>query len=262
VDELGKFLKQAGFRGSDLMFIPCSAFHGENLVERKDPLLTQWYCGPTLIELINNLKPPPRPVDMPLRMCVTDIFKTQGMGSCVAGRVEAGVIQAQSQVAFKPGDLTALVKAVERHGRRVKAAKAGDSVTVALSGSDLENIRIGSVLCDIERPIPMAIQFLAQIATFDIEIPITIGFQAIMYFQSVNEPVTLTKLLCTIKKSTGEVLKKKPRAITKNHVAVVQVECQRPVCMEVFNDCKPLGRFTLRDSGNSIAAGTVMRIVS
>mmetsp|Transcript_10081 Transcript_10081/g.33573 ORF Transcript_10081/g.33573 Transcript_10081/m.33573 type:complete len:84 (+) Transcript_10081:1940-2191(+) len=83
-----------------------------------------------------------------------------------------------------------------------------------------------------------------------------------MYLQSTNEPVVVSKMLCTVKKSTGEVLKKRPRALPKHTTAVVQLTCNRPICVETFNDYKQLGRFTLRESGNTIAAGTIMKIVS
>jgi translation elongation factor EF-1alpha len=52
-----------------------------------------------------------------------------------------------------------------RHGRRLKQAKAGDSVTMAINGDkeDMDNIRVGSVLSDIRNPIPMVTTFLAQV---------------------------------------------------------------------------------------------------
>ena len=52
-----------------------------------------------------------------------------------------------------------------RHGRRLKQAKAGDSVTMAINGDkeEMDNIRVGSVLSDIRNPIPMVTTFLAQV---------------------------------------------------------------------------------------------------
>lgn len=49
------FLKQAGYRDSDVSFIPCSGLTGENLT--KPPLyekLAAWYKGPNLIEVIGK----------------------------------------------------------------------------------------------------------------------------------------------------------------------------------------------------------------
>ena len=141
------------------------------------------------------------------------------------------------------------MKAIEKHGRRVSRALAGDVVTVSFSSSmDMDTLRIGHILCALESPIPLACVFLAQIVVFDIDEPITKGYQATMYLRSTAEPVSLGKLLCTVNKSSGQVLKKKPRILTSQTSAVVQVTCQRPVCLEVFSEYKQLGRFTLRFS--------------
>ena len=43
-------------------------------------------------------------------------------------------------------------------------------------------------------------------------------------------------------------------------MAVIQLEVQRPVCLELYQDCKDLGRFLLRFGGNTIAAGMVTKV--
>lgn len=53
VSKLKTFLRQAGFKESDVTYIPCSGLTGENLVkEPSDPELISWYNGPTLINVI------------------------------------------------------------------------------------------------------------------------------------------------------------------------------------------------------------------
>lgn len=57
VQKLRIFLKQAGFKESDLNYIPCSGLTGENLVKPPtDPQLTEWYKGPTLLNIIGKTK--------------------------------------------------------------------------------------------------------------------------------------------------------------------------------------------------------------
>jgi len=53
VEKLKQFLaKQAGFKDSDVTYVPVSGLVGENLVRpAKDPALTSWYKGPSLIEV-------------------------------------------------------------------------------------------------------------------------------------------------------------------------------------------------------------------
>lgn len=55
--KLGSFLKQVGFRESDVIYVPCSGLAGENLVKKPtQKLLTNWYKGPTLLEVIGKTK--------------------------------------------------------------------------------------------------------------------------------------------------------------------------------------------------------------
>lgn len=52
VQKLGAFLKQAGFKETDVTFVPCSGFNGQNLSKPADePALTAWYKGPCLVEV-------------------------------------------------------------------------------------------------------------------------------------------------------------------------------------------------------------------
>lgn len=53
VGKLKSFLRQAGFKESDVTYIPCSGMTGENLVKPPtEPQLLAWYNGPTLINVI------------------------------------------------------------------------------------------------------------------------------------------------------------------------------------------------------------------
>ena len=53
--KLGSFLKQAGFRDSELSYVPCSGLNGENLTRPPtEPQLAAWYKGPTLTQQIGE----------------------------------------------------------------------------------------------------------------------------------------------------------------------------------------------------------------
>lgn len=55
VGKLKVFLKQAGFKDSDVVYVPCSGLTGENLVkEPTDTELLKWYKGPTLLRVIGK----------------------------------------------------------------------------------------------------------------------------------------------------------------------------------------------------------------
>lgn len=55
VKKLGQFLKQAGFKESDVSFVPCSGLSGINLATPPpEPQLCTWYKGATLVDEIGR----------------------------------------------------------------------------------------------------------------------------------------------------------------------------------------------------------------
>uniref|UniRef100_A0A3P8SHU7 HBS1-like protein n=1 Tax=Amphiprion percula TaxID=161767 RepID=A0A3P8SHU7_AMPPE len=261
VSKLGHFLKQAGFKDSDVFYIPTSGLSGENLASRSSvSQLTSWFSGPSLVEQIDAFKAPQRSVDQPFRLCVSDVFKDQGSGFCVTGKIEAGFIQTGDKILAMPPNETCTVKGISLHDEALDWAAAGDHISLTVTGMDIIKINVGCVFCDPREPIRVCSRFRARILLFNIEVPITQGFPVLLHYQTVSEPATIKKLISVLHKSSGEVLKKKPKCLTKGMNAVVEVQTQRPVSLELYKDYKELGRFMLRYVGSTIAAGVVTEI--
>uniref|UniRef100_A0A8C6U8M3 HBS1-like protein n=1 Tax=Neogobius melanostomus TaxID=47308 RepID=A0A8C6U8M3_9GOBI len=247
ISKLGHFLKQAGFKESDVFYIPTSGLSGENLVTRSTvTALTSWFSGPSLVEQIDAFKPPQRSVDKPFRLCVSDVFKDQGSGFCVTGKIEAGYVQTGDRILAMPPNETCTVKGITLHNEALDWAAAGD--------------HCGLCVCDPKEPIKACTKFRARILLFNIELPITQGFPVLLHYQTVSEPATIKKLVSVLHKSSGEVLKKKPKCLTKGMNAIVELQTHRPVAMELYKDYKELGRFMLRYTGSTIAAGVVTEV--
>ncbi|KAJ8270574.1 hypothetical protein GJAV_G00116610 [Gymnothorax javanicus] len=259
--KLGHFLKQAGFKDSDVSYIPTSGLSGENLSTRSAiPMLTSWYCGPCLLEQIDAFKPPQRSVDKPFRFCVSDVFKDQGSGFCVTGKIEAGYIQTGDRVLAMPPNEVCTIKSIALHEEPIEWAAAGDHVSLTVTGMDIIKMNVGCVFCNTKEPIKACTRFRARILIFNIELPITQGFPVLLHYQTISEPATIRKLVSVLHKSSGEVLKKKPKCLSKGQNAVVEIQTQRPVALELYKDFKELGRFMLRYVGSTIAAGVVTEI--
>lgn len=260
--KLNTFLKQAGFREKDVTFVPCSGLTGENLTSPPtEQALKQWYTGPTLLQVIDTFKVPERPVSKPLRLTVSDIFKGTGSGFCLSGRVETGMIQTGDKVLVQPQNEIALVKAISIEDVNSQTAFAGDCVSVTIANYDQQNMAVGYVLCDPAHPVPVSSKFEARIVIFNITVPITKGYSVILHQQSLVEPAVITKLVAQLHKSSGEVVKRRPRCLTRNTTALVVVETNRPVCVELYRDVKELGRFMLRVAGATIAAGLITKVL-
>ncbi|XP_013148649.1 PREDICTED: HBS1-like protein [Papilio polytes] len=259
--KLKTFLKQAGFKESDVTFVPCSGLTGENLVKPPTELeLCKWYKGPCLLDVIDQCNVPDRPVAKPLRITINDIFKGTGTGFCVAGRIENGLINKGDKVLVCPIKEIAEVKGISINDLSSNVAFAGDQVSVTLSGVDMQNVAVGFVLSDPVQQVPVSSRFEARLVVFNVKVPITKGYPVLIHHQSLVESANIVKLKALLNKSTGEVLKKKPRCLGNNSVAVVDIEVCRPICIERYKDVKELGRVMLRVAGVTIAAGLITDI--
>ncbi|OQV20191.1 putative HBS1-like protein [Hypsibius exemplaris] len=141
-------------------------------------------------------------------------------------------------------------------------AFAGDSVTVALSGIDILNVHVGDILCDSNNLVPVTSRLKARIALFTPKVPLLAGQECVFHNQSYTESCLIKKLLSQINRNTGEIQKKNPRMLTKNTSGEIELTLQRPVCAELYSASRELGRFMLRDSGTTIAAGVITEILS
>lgn len=260
--KLGQFLKQAGFKETELSYIPCSGLSGENLTKAPtEPNLASWYKGSCLVDAIDKFRSPERQIDKPLRMCVSDVFKGMGSGLSVAGTLQAGSVQPGDKVVIMPQGSVATVKSVAIDDVPQLCAFAGDSALVVVTGIDFTDIAVGSILCEHGNPIQVTTRLRARVVVFNIDIPLTKGFPVVFHYQSMSEHAHIQKLICQLHKSTGEVVKKKPRCLTKNSNALIELVIGRPICIELYKDYKDLGRFMLRYGGSTIAAGLVTEIM-
>ncbi|KAF8528930.1 P-loop containing nucleoside triphosphate hydrolase protein [Hysterangium stoloniferum] len=270
VEDLRPFLLQSGFLPSKTKFVPVSAMMGINLNKRAKESI-QWYEGPTLVDLIDQLDPPIRLLDAPLRIPISNVFKGQtslSAGLGVSGRVCSGVVQVGERLRVLPGDESAIVRRKNHSHEAVPWAAAGANVTLYLSGIDPIHLSVGIVLCPQSDLVPLVTKFVAQVITFDMEIPITAGAIIELFHQSSNVPATISKLLATLDRSTATVIKQHPRVLGKHVSAKIEVTLRSSsmnepasqamvIPLETFEVNKDMGRILLRRGGETIAAGQI-----
>merc|ERR1712063_88015 len=113
-------IKKDGYNPVAVPFVPISGWHGDNMLEAstKMPWFKGWAVerkegkgsGTTLLEALDNILPPSRPTDKPLRLPLQDVYKIGGIGTVPVGRVETGIIKPGMGVTFAPAGLTTEVK--------------------------------------------------------------------------------------------------------------------------------------------------------
>merc|ERR1712063_214660 len=112
------------------------------------------YNGKTLLDALDNIDPPKRPTDRPLRLPLQDVYKIGGIGTVPVGRVETGVLKAGMVVTFAPAQVTTEVKSVEMHHTVVAQAVPGDNVGFNVKNVSVKDIRRGFVCGDSKNDPP------------------------------------------------------------------------------------------------------------
>merc|ERR1719408_597699 len=104
--------------------------------------------GKTLLNALDAILPPKRPIDRPLRLPLQDVYKIGGIGTVPVGRVETGIIKPAMVVTFAPSNVTTEVKSVEMHHESLPQATPGDNVGFNVKNVSVKDIRRGNVASD------------------------------------------------------------------------------------------------------------------
>jgi len=137
---------QIGFDVANTPFIPVSGLRGDNLTTKSESM--DWYTGPTLIKALDNVKSPKRPIHLPLRLPIQDVYKIGGIGTVAVGRVETGTIKPEMNVTIAPTNLTTTVESVEMYHKSLSEAVPGDTVGFSMKRVPVKDISRGHVCSD------------------------------------------------------------------------------------------------------------------
>ncbi|KAK8789939.1 hypothetical protein WA158_006719 [Blastocystis sp. Blastoise] len=171
-----------------------------------------WYKGHTIIQAIDIVPPPVYDESAPLKVAISDVYKSEAIGPAIAGKIVAGTIDSKGKYILVPGSIKVNVKSVVLNGRRVYSAPAGSTVEIGVD-IDTTAITVGSVLCALGSPLKLCHRFTAHIATLPaLQVPIFKGTSLLLYSQSMVQSVTITRLLDSYDKN-GKSLNKKPKYI-------------------------------------------------
>ena len=256
---LTTMLKTIGYKAETIPFIPISAYDGANIVKRNTDKMP-WYTGPSLVESFDSLKVPPKPRDKALRLPVQDVFTITGHGTVPVGRVETGILHANDLVVFMPSGAKGEVKSIEMHHQPLTEAKPGDNVGFNVKGVDKKDIRRGEVVGLASNPPTVAQEFTAQIVVLEHPTAIAKGYTPVFHIHTAQIACTITEILEKKDPKTGQTQQKNPDFIKTGDVAIVKIKPLRPVVVEKFQEFPQLGRFAVRDMGQTVAAGVVLEI--
>ncbi len=257
-EELTALLKTVGFDVSKIPIIPVSGWKGDNLVKASENM--PWYKGSTLLEALDTFTVPSKPLDKPLRIPVEAVYTITGIGTVPVGRVETGVLKEGQVVVFMPSNKSGECKSIETHHVRIPEAQPGDNIGFNIRGLTKTDITRGDVAGPVDNPPTVAKEFIAQIIVVYHPTAIAAGYTPVLHAHTATVPCKFTELIRKINPRTGETLEDKPAFLKTGDSALVRMEPLKPISIELYSSMPPLGRFAVRDMGDTIAAGVVREI--
>ena len=257
-EEISKLLKMVGYKVEDIPFIPMSGLMGDNLAKPSENM--KWWKGPTLLQALNNLKVPEKPTKLPLRVPVQDVYTISGVGTVPVGRVETGIMRKDDKIIFEPADVAGEVKSIEMHHEEVNEAQPGDNIGWNVRGVGKKDIRRGDVCGHPDKPPMVAKEFKAQIVVLQHPSAISAGYTPVFHCHTAQIACTITAILAKLDPRTGGVKEENPAFIKAGDAAIVMVTPSKPMVIEKVKEIPQLGRFAIRDMGQTIAAGLCMDV--
>jgi len=257
--EMLGFVKKVGYNPAKIVVIPISGFNGDNMLEKSAK--TAWYKGPYLLEALDQLNAPDRPVDKPLRLPLQDVYKIGGIGTVPVGRVETGLLKPGDVVTFAPAGVSTEVKSVEMHHESLSEGAPGDNVGFNVKNVSVKDIKRGMVCGDAKKDPPKeSTDFTAQVIVMNHPGQIANGYSPVLDCHTAHIACKFAEIQNKMDKRSGKVLEEFPKFIKNGEAAMVVMNPQKPMCVETFNEYPPLGRFAVRDMRQTVAVGVIKKV--
>jgi elongation factor 1-alpha len=257
-EEVSKLLKGIGYKTDEILFIPASAYKGDNVAKKSENM--PWYKGPTVIEALDTFTVPERPIDKPLRIPIQDVYSITGVGTVPVGRVETGVLKKGDKIIFMPSNVTGEVKSIEMHHEEIPEAKPGDNIGFNVRGVGKDQVKRGDVVSHPDTPPTVVKEFTAQIIVLNHPTVISRGYTPVFHVHTAQVACKIVDILKKIDPKTGATVQENPDFIKTGDAAIIKVQPTKPLVIEKQNEFPELARFAIRDMGVTVAAGVCIDV--
>ncbi len=242
--EVRDLLSEYDFPGDDTPIIAGSALkalEGDAAYEEKIHEL--------MAAVDEYIEAPAREIDKPFMMPVEDVFSITGRGTVATGRVERGKLEINKEVeivGIKEESEVVTVTGIEMFRKLLDYAEAGDNVGCLLRGVDREGIERGQVLSEPGTITPHK-KIVVEVYALSKEEggrhkPFFNNYRPQFYFRTTDVTGTVTLPAGTEMVMPGDNTQ-------------MTVELIAPVAIELGT------KFSIREGGRTVGAGTVSEII-
>lgn len=260
-NEVANYIRKVGYKLDKVAFVPTSGYLGENLIEKSCNM--SWHQGPTLFEALDKMDAPNRRSNqLPFRMPVRDVYKIGGIGTVAVGRVEVGTVNRGMKCCFGPTGRVAHVHSIEMHHQSLEKGLPGDVVSINCGrGVSVKEIKRGDVASDnANDPATGCSSFTAQIIIMSHPGEIQNGYCPVLHCGTASVATKLKNIDEKMDRRSGKSLETNPKFVKAGDACMVTLAPTKPIVVEEFASCPPLGRFAIRDMRQTVAVGVVKSV--
>jgi len=232
---------------------PISALHGDNVASVSEH--SPWYEGPSLLEWLEAFDESVV-TDTPARLDVQRVIRPQGTDfRGFAGRLAGGTLKVGDPVTVLPSGRASTVSGIQRFGRDITVATAGQAITVSLA--DETDVARGDVLvAGVELPTESVSGHLCWM----IDQPLREGSRywfkhGTRVGRAVVDAVEYLHDLHTLEPVAAD-------EIRLNDLAMVRLSLSEPIVAAPYEISREGGRLILVDEVTNTTAGAVMITVA
>merc|ERR1711972_140230 len=243
--KLTPFLKQSGFKESEVIYLPMSGLTGDNILERVGT--PDWFQGKTLLNTLDTLDVPPRDSKKPVRIPMLDGYKDMGAVMAI-GKVEQGTVTPGMKCVVMPIGHACKVTNVYINDEDMKYATCGENVTLKMNGVTEDLLCKGYVLSFAAEPVKVVTKFKCQLKITELpeERPVmTAGYQAVLHVHTCAEECEILKLYDAMSMKDAKAGKKEmnPKFVREGSVVTCSIRLARPTSVDIFSGVAQLGPF-------------------
>jgi elongation factor 1-alpha len=261
--EVSQLLKGVGINPDNVTFLAVSGLKGDNIFKKSQNM--PWYKGPTIFEQFDRFNEPEKPVDLPMRMPVQDVYEITGIGTVPVGKIETGVMKVGQKIIVLPGrsgrGIAGEVKSIEMHHEQIQEALAGYNVGINVRGIGKKDIARGDVIADAAKPPTMAEEFTAQVAVINHPTVVAKGYTPVFHVHTAQVPCQLIEIVHKIDPTSGQPMPGKVDFLKNGDVAICKFKPMGNLVIEKSSINPHMARFAIRDAGATVAAGVCTDLI-
>jgi bifunctional enzyme CysN/CysC len=244
----------------DLTFLPISALHGDNVVERSANM--PWYDGPSLLHHLEHLhiasdrnlidvRFPVQYVIRPHASSDPELHDYRGY----AGQVAGGILKPGDEVMHLPSGFTTTIKGIDLAGQPVAEAFAPMSVTLRLD--DDVDISRGDLICRPNNRPAAAQDIEGMVCWMSAERPLAPRSRLVVKHTTRTVKGIVTDLHYRIDVNTLH-RDESATSLSLNEIGRVKLRLTQPVFADTYARNRSTGGMILIDEATNTTVGTVM----